>query len=209
MLTDISTLILAAGRGIRFDPTGAQLKLLARLPDQRRVIRAVAEASAGLGGQTIVVCSADHQAQISEALSGLDVQTVACPDAGAGMGTSLKYGLNCTQPSLGWIVMLGDMPYVQSATIRSVADALRDGALLARPYLGEQPGHPVGISADMKDAFLTLPDDEGGARIFRKQAGQVSRIHCSDEGCVYDIDRPEDLYGAAKLAMRENESPSA
>lgn len=200
---DISTIILSAGRGIRFDPTGAELKLLAKLPDGRPVIRAVAEASAWLGGQTLVVCSADHQAQISDALSDLDVQTVVCPDADAGMGASLKYGLNCTQPSLGWIVMLGDMPCMQASTIQAVADALRDGALLARPYLGEQPGHPVGISRKMEDEFLRLPDDEGGARIFREHAQQVSRIYCSDEGCIYDIDRPEDLYGAKRLAIRE------
>ena len=193
MLVHISTLILAAGRGTRFDPTGAQLKLLAKLPDGRPVIRAVAEASAGLGGQTVVVCGVDHQAQISDALADLDVKTVACPDADAGMGASLKYGLNCTRPSLGWIVMLGDMPCVQASTIQAVADALRDGALLARPYLGEQPGHPVGISTKMEDEFLRLPDDEGGACVFRKYADRVVRIPSSDQGCVLDIDRPEDL----------------
>ncbi|NGM86147.1 nucleotidyltransferase family protein [Parapusillimonas sp. SGNA-6] len=189
----VTIVILAAGRGTRFDPTGATLKLLARLPHGRSVIRAAAEACTQAHAQTVVVCNPAHQARIGDALCDLDVQLLACPDADAGIGASLKAGLACTRPSIGWLVMLGDMPYVQASTVRAVADALRGGALLVRPYWNGQPGHPVGFSREMEAEFMNLSDEEGGARLFREHADRVLRIPSCDRGCVLDIDHPEDL----------------
>jgi molybdenum cofactor cytidylyltransferase len=93
--------------------------------------------------------------------------------------------------------MLGDMPHVQASTVRAVADALRGGASLARPYWNDEPGHPVGISRKMEAEFMRLPNDEGGARLFRKHADRVLRISSCDQGCVLDIDYPDDLRNAA------------
>jgi len=143
-----------------------------------------------------MVCGSRHRRQISDVLSGLDVQILTCPDADAGMGATLKCGIACTQPSVGWIVMLGDMPYVRTSTIQAVADGLLDRALLVRPYLDGRPGHPAGISKKLATELLALPDEEGGASLFRKYADQVQRIKSVDEGCMLDIDRPEDLREA-------------
>lgn len=186
-------IILAAGRGSRFDRTGKRLKLLERLPDGRAVIRAVAESCASVDAHIVVVCKAAHRTQISDALSDLDVQIHTCPNADAGLGATLKCGVASTQPSVGWMIMLGDMPCLQTATIRAVADVLLGGALLTRPYLDDRPGHPVGMSIEMTDHIMNLPDEEGGARLFREHADSVLRIPSSDPGCVQDIDHAEDL----------------
>jgi molybdenum cofactor cytidylyltransferase len=189
---DISFLVLAAGRGTRFDPTGNRFKLLEKLPDGQTVIQATCEACIATGYETIVICGA-HRNAIATALHGLDVRLETCSQADAGMGATLKYGMTRSSPATGWIVMLGDMPGIGGSTIQAVITALKRGASLVRPYFAGQPGHPVGISRQLEREFLTLPDSEGGATVFRAQADHVVRIQTNDGGCVYDIDFPEDI----------------
>src|SRR5690606_22940308 len=98
---DFSFIILGAGRGTRFDPSGHQSKLLARLPNGQPVLRAVAQSCVGLGSEALVVTGPDTS-DVSAALSGLNLRVMPCITAGAGMGASLKCGLLGTCPSLGW-----------------------------------------------------------------------------------------------------------
>lgn len=192
MSAPISILILAAGRGIRYDPSGTRHKLLEPLPNGRSVIETSCEAALEAGYEVLVLCGA-HRAGIDAALQGMDVRIETCGRADAGMAATLKHGLMLTRPATGWIVLLGDMPGVQLSAIQSVAEGLAEGAALARPYVAGRPGHPVGISRRMEDAFLALPDTDSGGRVFRAHADETLRIHSNDYGCVNDIDYPEDM----------------
>lgn len=191
-MPDVCALVLAAGEGRRFDPTGDAWKLAAPLPDGRPVLRAACEALVGVVDEIVVVCGS--RCELAEAiLAGLPVRLVACPDAGLGMGASLRHGVSETRPRLGWLVALGDMPFVSPGTHAAVRARLLAGAAIARPVFEGRPGHPVAFSADQRPALLAIGDESGAARLLRDRADQVETVPCEDPGCVADVDRPSDI----------------
>ncbi|HEY9279879.1 MAG TPA: nucleotidyltransferase family protein [Eoetvoesiella sp.] len=188
----VAVLILAAGTGSRFDPTGRRFKLLQNLADGRTVIRAVAESALRITDDVWVVCG-EREHEIAAALAGLNIRIVSCSNAAAGMGASLKCGVQAARPRAGWLVMLGDMPYILHSTAMAVYQQILEGAALARPYFDGKGGHPAGISGKFENAVLELKDSQGGAAVFLAHADQVKRIGTVDPGCLQDIDYPEDL----------------
>ena len=51
-----------------------------------------------------------------------------CADADLGMGESLTTAVEHTKGAEGWVIALGDMPYVQPETIRALAATVERGA---------------------------------------------------------------------------------
>lgn len=189
---EISAIVLAAGKGARFDPTGQRYKLLQPLPDGRSVIRASCEAMLASLDTVTVVCGA-RMDDIRAALAGLCVDIVHCADADAGMGASIRCGMVGQAPELGWLMMLGDMPFVRPSTVQRVIQSLREGALIARPFYEGKPGHPVAFSAALDAELRGCDPSVGLQQVIQRHASQVRRIHVDDGGCVRDIDRPADL----------------
>jgi len=95
----------------------------------------------------------------------------------------------------GWIVALGDMPFIASATFAAVARALREGALIAAPVhrTSDARGHPVGFSRSLYDELAGLDGDEGARSVVAHHRGDVSLIVVDDAGVTRDIDTPRDL----------------
>ena len=191
-MPEIIGLILAAGRGTRFDPTGQRNKLLAALPDGRTVLRASCANLLPWVDRLVVVTGA-HGAPLRTALADLPLGWVESDRVDLGMGASLKAGVGATDPTAGWLFALGDMPYVTPDTLCTMRDALRAGIRLARPEYGGQPGHPVACAAALRQALLQLPDEAGVAALARRDPALMSSIAVDDAGCVRDVDVPADL----------------
>lgn len=198
----VCALVLAAGEGRRFAPSGGAWKLAAPLPDGRPVLRAACEALAGAADEIVVVCGARLDAA-ADILAGLPVRLVACPDAQLGMGASLRFGVRETRPQTGWLVALGDMPFVSPATHAAVRARLETGAAIARPVFRGRPGHPVGFSAQQRSRLLAIADEGGAAGLLRDSPGLVASVACDDPGCVADVDRPGDLAATMPAAARD------
>ena len=191
-MAEIIGIMLAAGRGTRFDPTGQRNKLLAPLPDGRAVLRASC-ANLLPWVDSLVVVTGAHGAPLRAALADLPLEWVESDRVDLGMGASLKAGVGATHPATGWLFALGDMPFVAPATLCKMRDALRTGVRLARPVHGGQPGHPVACAAALREALLQLSDEAGVAALARQDPARMSSIAVVDAGCVRDIDVPGDL----------------
>lgn len=199
-MSEVCALVLAAGEGRRFDPDGRAWKLAAPLPDGRPVLRAACEALVGLADEIVVVCGA-RQPEAERLLAGLAVRLLRCPEAALGMGATLKCGVRETRPSLGWLVALGDMPFVSRATHAAVRARLEAGAAIARPFVEGPPGHPlagraghpVGFAASLRPRLLAIGDEAGAAALLRESPDALARVRCDDPGCVSDVDVPADL----------------
>ena len=85
---------------------------------------------------------------------GLDV--VVNDRAGEGMGTSLAYGVKATSEAMGWVIALADMPFIRPATIRSLAERMQGGAIIAAPTHGQRHGHPVGFARSLYSELSRL-----------------------------------------------------
>ena len=184
-------ILLAAGRGRRFDPSGMQDKLLQVLPSGDAVVVASARHLLAVLPRVIaVVPPADRG--VAAALRALGCEVTVCTDADSGMGASLAHAVSASLPGAdAWVIALGDMPFVATATIRALCDAVAGGAAIAAPVLDGRRGNPVGFGAVHLPALLALAGDEGARRIVR--GAVVTEIGVTDPGIFRDIDTAADL----------------
>ena len=172
-----TVIVLASGRSERFTASGGSTgKLQARL-----------------AGKTVL----QHTLDAVQA-SGLPWHL---EDAGhPGMGDSIAAAVRATWKSgaqtAGWLILPGDLPLIQSATLRAVAAALNDHQVVVPIYRGQR-GHPVGFAAKCGPALLNLQGNRGGASVVRVYP--VFELVIDDVGCVTDIDTLADLQAADRL----------
>jgi molybdenum cofactor cytidylyltransferase len=182
--------LLAAGKGARFDPSGRQSKLLQRLPSGETVAVAAVRALQADVPHVVAVVKPDD-AELATLLQKQGCQVVVCADAGRGMGTSLAYVLSQLKHADGWIVALADMPFVQPATVGKLLQALLDGADIAAPVHQGRRGNPVAFSARHLPQLLTLDGDQGARSLLAVHP--ITLVEVNDAGVLRDIDTPTDL----------------
>ncbi len=183
--------LLASGLGTRFDRSGKRNKLLATLPDGRPVIRAAAQALCAALGEVVVVVRRNSVA-LDAALDDLPLRTVVNSRAALGMGTSIACAVAATPDARGWLIALGDMPFVGPATIASLADQLAlSPEVITAPTFSGQRGHPVGFGLAHRAILLGLDADQGPRDLLRRHP--LVLVAVPDSGILRDIDRPEDL----------------
>jgi molybdenum cofactor cytidylyltransferase len=188
-------LLLASGFGRRFDAGGRRNKLLARLPDGQTLVAASARALCdALEHVAIVVPSRGTLLEAS--LSDLPVRVIRNARAKEGMGASIAVGIAALQADFpkarGWLIALGDMPFIAPHTIRMIADSICSGShrIVAACYRGRR-GHPVAFDRALTDELMTLGGDAGASVLMR--AHDVALLDCDDPGVLHDIDTQDDL----------------
>ena len=175
-----TVLVLASGRGERFAASGGGTHKLQAL----------------LAGKPVLQHTLD-----AAAASGLPWHV---EDAGhPGMGDSIAAAVRATPEAAGWLILPGDLPLVQAATLRAVAHALAQHAVVVPMFKGTR-GHPVGFSAACRDALLDLEGNKGAAGVVHAHAAinSVAYVDVTDEGIVTDIDTLDDLRRAEELFRR-------
>src|SRR5438132_8834073 len=151
----VAALVLAAGRGSRFE--GGDPKPLARLGARALVAHAVAAAT-GSGLRPIVVV-VGYQAQQVAAAAGPLVEVVVNLAWEEGMATSLRAGLAALLPNpavSAAAVALADQPRIGAEAYRRLAFAHRNGAGLAVATYEGVRGHPVLIGREHWNEAMRL-----------------------------------------------------
>ncbi|RDU96807.1 nucleotidyltransferase family protein [Trinickia dinghuensis] len=185
-----TALLLAAGLGTRFDPSGIQSKLLAPLADGTPVACASARALLTILPHVTAVVRPGAEA-LAHALNDAGCDVVFSADAERGMGASLAAGVRATEEAEGWIVALADMPWIAPATIEEIARRVDSGASVVAPLYRGRRGHPVGFGAMHREALSSLDGDVGARRIL--ETADVTLIDVDDAGVLADIDTYADL----------------
>ena len=172
-------IVLAAGRGERFTASGGSTHKLAALLAGKPVLQHVLDAVRA---------------------SGLPHHVVQADVSRPGMGDSIADGVRATPDATGWLVLTGDLPLVRGESLRAVADALRQHAVVMPAYQGVRD-HPVGFSAACRDQLLALKGNQGAAPVVLAQSAMnsVAVLALDDVGVVTDIDTLDDLARAEKL----------
>jgi molybdenum cofactor cytidylyltransferase len=183
----ITGILLAAGKGTRF---GSQ-KLLARLSDGRYVVEASAANLLAAVGRVIAVTGRNER--LMRVLDDCGCQVVVNERAAEGMGTSIGAGVEASFAADGWIVALGDMPFIQPTTIEKIKLALEEGAAIAVPTHEGKRGHPVGFARQYGDALCALEGDAGARAIIDANVALARMVEVSDAGIFADIDVVGDL----------------
>lgn len=187
-------ILLAAGRGRRFDPTGAHNKLLQPLTGGIPV--AVASARNLLSVVTRVIAVVrPADGGVADALRAIGCEVTVCADADSGMAASLSHAIRHSLPDAkAWLIALADMPHVQASTMRALCEAVAGGAAIAAPVNGGRRGNPIAFGALHLSALLALSGDQGARGILK--TNEVTEVQVDDSGIFQDIDTPSDLSGA-------------
>jgi molybdenum cofactor cytidylyltransferase len=131
-------------------------------------------------------------ADLSSHLSKEGCEVVVCESAADGMGASLACAARAAGAADGYLIALGDMPFVRPSSIAAVRDALAAGAPLVAPFWRARRGHPVGIAGRFHAELLALRGDEG-AKALLGAGHRLVKIPVGDPGVIRDIDTPADL----------------
>lgn len=126
-------------------------------------------------------------------------KVVVCANADEGMGASLACAAQAAGQADGYLIALGDMPFVRTSSIAAVRDALAAGAPIAAPYWRARRGHPVGLSKRFREDLLGLKGDEGAKKVLAAHQRELVKVPVGDPGVIRDIDTPGDLAPALRI----------
>lgn len=186
-----AVIVLAAGTGSRFSAPGHKL-------------------TQPLGASTVLGSTLRHAIAshlsvvvvVTEALADIARRHVASrdmvvlPAVGTpgpqplGMGFSIAAGVSARPDAPGWLVLPGDMPLVQTATLSAVASALDHHPVAYAQHRGRR-GHPVGFSSELYSELVTLSGDEGAKRLIARYP--AFGVEVNDPGVLIDVDTEADL----------------
>jgi molybdenum cofactor cytidylyltransferase len=183
-------ILLAAGLGTRFDPSGIHNKLLAPLPNGTPVVFQSARRLLAVAAEVIAVVRPGAE-KLADVLNEAGCKVIFTIDAERGMGATLAAAVRATSEAEGWLVALGDMPWIEPASIEAVARPLDAGEALVAPFYRGKRGHPAGFGIAYRDALMTLDGDAGARGIFSTTTPFM--VDVDDPNVLRDIDLPSDL----------------
>ena len=184
----ITGILLAAGASKRFGKN----KLLHRVHNNTpMVVLAARKLLRVVGRVTAVVRPGDEP--LTNLLVDEGIRVISCDRADQGMGMSLYFAIGANAEFEGWVVALGDMPYVEPETIMLILNSLKRGAALSAPYHAGSRGHPVGFGKSLYNELVQLEGDIGARVLFERHKNQLETISVDDPGILRDIDTPADL----------------
>lgn len=191
-LTAPQALLLCAGLGARFDPSGQQFKLLAPLPNGNTVATQSALNLLAAGYRPLALVR-DTRDALAEALTALGCEVHRVGAENQGLGDSIATGVRLSPSAHGWLICLADMPAILPSTFAALAQQIQTtpDQVIAPRYQGQR-GHPVYLPAQHRERLLHLQGDQGPRELFQPNAHPVL-LEVDDAGVVYDIDLPSDL----------------
>jgi molybdenum cofactor cytidylyltransferase len=193
MSESVGVIVLAAGQGSRFRQVAGyeKDKLLADCTGRDGAVRSVIEhvlvsLPAALG-KRVLVTTADRPQVIRMAKAyGCEIALVES----TGMGDSIAAGVAACAQLNGWLMVLGDMPFILSSSIEQIVAQVADECISV-PVQGGEYGHPVGFGRSFGPGLLALSGDRGAKPLFAQ--GQVIEVAVDDPGVLWDVDVPEKL----------------
>lgn len=193
MSESIGVIILAAGSGSRFRRIAGpdKDKLLADCTGRDGAVRSVIEQvlvnlPAALEKRLLVTSKDRPQAIRMAQAYGCDFVELDSP----GLGDSIAAGVQASPDLDGWLIVLGDMPFILPSSIEQVAAGIRaDG--ISVPVLAAEYGHPVGFGRGFGPKLMALTGDRGAKVLFA--GAQVVEVPVDDPGVTWDVDVPEAL----------------
>jgi CTP:molybdopterin cytidylyltransferase MocA len=181
-------LICAAGAGSRM--RGAD-KLLE--PVAGRPLLAQLAAAAVATGAPVLVALPPGAAGVERAKALPDHAVIALTvaDAAQGMSGSIRAGVAAAGDAPGLVVMLGDMPEIDTPALARLlaAHAAAPDRVIRAASASDQPGHPVLFPRRLFPALALLTGDTGARDILRCETAEL--VPLPGQAALTDLDTPE------------------
>ena len=195
----IGGIILAAGNSRRF---GSDKRRSLLFSGETLLEATIRKALTCLPAILVVLRNGDQAfaAQLMAGINDSRVRYYLAPDSAQGMAHSLANSVGQVQNWEAALVMLGDMPFLETHTIKQILDAYAsevnrgtNPAPIVVPCLGAKFGHPVLFSQHYFRAITLLTGDRGARPIIDAHPEYLVKLAVTDDGVLLDVDRPADL----------------
>ncbi|MBD9612695.1 nucleotidyltransferase family protein [Pseudomonas sp. PDM02] len=192
----IGVIVLAAGQGTRFrQVAGADRdKLLADCTGRDGAVRSVIEQVLVSLPATLakrVLVTTEDRPQVARMAQAYGFEIVLIESTG--LGDSIAAGVAACPQLGGWLIVLGDMPFILPSTVEQVlAGIAEDG--ISVPVINGEYGHPVGFGRTFGPGLKALSGDRGAKPLFA--SARVVEVAVEDAGVLWDVDVPEALVFA-------------
>ncbi|TWI50939.1 molybdenum cofactor cytidylyltransferase [Pseudomonas duriflava] len=191
MADTLCVIVMAAGQGSRFRAQAGTDKLLATCVglsgEAGPVLQHTLRSLVGIGDRRLVVTRPDNAdvAALARAEGFAILEVATC-----GMGETLAQAVAAEPDHRGWLIALGDMPFIRPQTLQQVAALIAPDEITV-PQAAGRYGNPVGFGRDYYTALCRLSGDRGGRVLFEQ--GRLRCIKTDDPGIFQDVDTPADL----------------
>lgn len=176
-------LVLAAGYSRRFG-SDKRLYDVEGEPLLRHTVAAVLAAQLPCR-----VCLRPDDGALPLVLNLPGVEFIECKTASRGMGGTLAEGVGACGDWDGLLVVLGDMAWVQPATLAALWQALAPDTLVEPLYRGAA-GNPKGFGSAYFAELAALDGDSGGREIVARHRQRMRGVSVDDPGVLRDLDEP-------------------
>ena len=184
-------ILLAAGRATRFGGN----KMLARLPLTDTSVIETTLKNIPSDYPRLTICRPD-QLQLITCLKTLNEPYLATAPDSSLLGDSISTAVRHTAQWGGWIICLGDMPWVTPDTYREVLVNLTHKNIVIPRITIEnhhQRGNPVGFGKEYAEQLKNLAGKTGGKEITNQHRNSIHFLETKDKGILLDIDYPDDI----------------
>lgn len=187
----VGGVLLAAGRGTRFEGGNKLLAEIDGTPVVRRAARTLVKSSLD---EVVVVVGHDATA-VTEAVDPLNVDVAHNDEYERGQSTSMHSGVERARER-DWdaiVFGLGDMPTVDPGSVNPLirAHAAGQGTILAAAAGGER-GNPVLFDASTYEDLLAVEGDTGGRPVMLA-SDDVALVETGDPAVTRDVNYEADL----------------
>ena len=200
-------LLVAAGHGRRFDPTGARSKLEMRIGSMMVAVRTAQPLLANC--DRVIAAVRPDSDRLADELAAAGCE-IALVDGDEGMGNSIACGARAAarfDTLRMLLVQPADMPWLEASAVRQVVQAdAKDDQFIVVPTFNGRDGHPVRFDPRLVAALAQLSGERGARQLLLRHP--PLRIPVDDAGVVRDLDTPADL-GAACVAAPDRDLPTS
>lgn len=190
MTNEFTCLILAAGKSRRFGSPKMHHVLASGLSVLQTTVQQYASV---FNTVNVLVNPEDHR--LKPSLSDCGVTIIEVARSHEGLSQSIVQGVQRSAPTAGYLIALGDMPFVTINTLELVKNAMRqdtEGKIITLSVNGKR-GNPIAFSHTYKKQLLTLVGDIGAKAIVKNNQTSLINIEVDDIGVFQDIDVLSDI----------------
>jgi len=189
-------IILAAGVASRFGAPKALVDWYGK-----PLITKLTETMLEAGLQPVVVVVGAYSVQIRQALQEFPITLVDNDTWQLGMLSSLQTGISALpDDASGFVMALGDHPYLEKAIIDCLTDAMTNGDVVIPIYQGKR-GHPVLWNCSAFSTILNLDASKTPRDVLALL--KVHEVPWQNRFILEDMDTPGD-YRRLLIEMRDS-----
>jgi len=187
----VSAIILSAGTSSRF---GDKNKLLKPFMDSS-ILEHVVKTITTLPILEVILVTGYEQDKIAEAVKDYNVQIINNTEYQTGIASTIKCGISAaSQKTEGYMICLGDMPYITMEYIKNLLDTFINSntpSIIVPTFEGRR-GNPVLFSKIFIDELSRMEGDKGARVVIDNHPDSIIEVQIPKETYFFDVDTLED-----------------